>query len=65
MAYAICFDFPEVDDPVFAGIAGETYGFAPRLETALRFDDETAAINTLRNAYGDETRSYGVVVEVA
>lgn len=62
--FAICFDFPENDDPVFAGFAGDALGFAPTLRTAVKFDRETDAERTLQNGYGPSTRPYGVVVEV-
>lgn len=64
MSFAIAFDFPEADDPVFAGLTGDGgMGFAPTLATALRFTRELDAERTLENGYSGETRSYGVVVE--
>lgn len=64
MPYTICFDFPESDDPVFAGWAGDTLGIAPTLRTAARWADEDAAQAALDNSYGPTTREFGSVVEV-
>jgi len=64
MSYAICFDYPEADEPVFAGLAGDTFGFAPTLKTAIRFDTEEAAAQALENCYGEGSRPFGTVVEV-
>lgn len=65
MTWAICFDFPELDDPVFAGFVGDTLGIAPTLRTAATFTTEEAALRTLENSYGPDTREWGCVVEVA
>ena len=64
MSYTIAFDFPDVDDPVFAGIAKGALGFAPSLATAVKFTTENAALKTLESGYSDGTRRYGCVVEV-
>jgi len=66
--YAICFDFPELNgDPVFAGWTGSNpkqLGFAPKLETAAKWDSEEVAGNFLRNNWGEKISQYGTVVEV-
>ena len=62
--FAICFDFPEGGDPWFAALVKDGLGLTTDLSSALTWKDEVAAINTLRNGYGDETRRYGVVVEM-
>jgi len=66
MTFAICFDFPETPgQPLFAGwLYDGGLGFAPRLETAARFDTWEAAERTLENSYGRETRTFGTVVEL-
>lgn len=65
LRWAIVFDFPEVDDPVFAGWVGDVLGIAPTIETAARFDSEAVALRTLEHAYGPSVAQWGVVVEVA
>ena len=63
--YTICFDFPDSDEPLFAGWTGSgTLGLAPSLRTAAMWGSEKHAENALANAYGPETRKFGVVVEV-
>lgn len=63
--YAICFDFPEFDgEPLFAGWTGGIPRYARTLATAMRFPTDSEAEAMLRNSYGKETRTYGVVVEV-
>jgi len=64
MSYAICFDYPEADEPVFAGMHKGGLGWAPTLKTALIFENEEDAARTLENGYGEHTRAYGAVVEV-
>lgn len=64
MAFTICFDFPEADDPVFCGMTRDGLGWATSLESALKFSTETVAQRTLDGGYGPEARKYGVVVEV-
>lgn len=64
MTWAICFDFPELDDPVFAGFVGDTLGIAPTLRTAATFTTEEAARRTLESCFGAATREWGCVVEV-
>lgn len=66
MTYAICFDFPEEDDPVFAGFTGSgAMGFTPTLRTARRFSSEAITGQVLRNSYGPAVAKFGVVVEIA
>lgn len=62
--YAICFDFPEHPDPWFAKKLRDGAGFTTSLVDADKFSDETAAERMLKNAYGDNTRKWGAVVEV-
>lgn len=64
-AYLICFDFPDMDDPVFAGWAGEQLGIAWTMKTAARFESEEIAARWLENNYGAEMREWGTVVEAA
>lgn len=65
IAYLICFDFPEMPDPLFAGrLADGALGFAPTLKTAARFDDWEAAERTIANGYGGEAGRFASVVEV-
>lgn len=63
MKYAICFDFPEGGDPVFAADADGSPGWTFSLESARRFSSWAAADLFLKNAYG-KTAKYGTVVEV-
>lgn len=65
MTYAICFDFPEQTEPMFAGWVGDTLGVAPTLRTAARWETEQQAQQTLENNYAPSVREWGVVVEVA
>ena len=63
--YAICFDFPEWGEPLFAGMTAENvYSFARTLDTAAFYADEQTAERVLANGYGDEARKFGCVVEV-
>lgn len=62
MSYAIRFDFPELEQPLFAGKAEGAAGFAPSLRTADLYDDRDVAERVLQNAYGDEVRKLGRVV---
>jgi hypothetical protein len=62
--YAICFDYPEADDPYFAGEFKGGLGWAPTLATALLFDDEETAERTLENGYTPANQVYATVVEV-
>ncbi len=64
--YAICFDFPEMNgEPVFAGWLNGMLQFAPRLETAAKFDTEEIAERWLNNNWSSpEIKGYGTVVEV-
>jgi hypothetical protein len=63
--YAICFDFPELDDePLFAGWHQGAPGFAVELSTAMRFQTEAEAERSLVGMYGPVTRKYANVVEV-
>lgn len=65
MKFAICFDFPEMPDPLFAGwLHDGALGFAPTLKTAARFENWDAAERTIANSYGDETGQFASVVEV-
>jgi hypothetical protein len=53
MTFTICFDFPELDDPLFSGWCWDgTLGYAPQLATAAIFDTEEIAQRTLENSYG-------------
>lgn len=62
--YAICFDVPGLDDPVFAWRKpGEPFGVTSSLAAATRFEDEASAERTLQNSFG-AFRDCGVVVEV-
>lgn len=66
MTYAICFDFPEEDDPVFGWQKrGEPMGFTTNLANARTFASEKIAERVLLNSYGPAVRRHGVVVEVA
>jgi len=52
---------------VFAGWTGSNpkqLGFAPKLETAAKWDSEEVAGNFLRNNWGEKISQYGTVVEV-
>ncbi len=62
--YTICFDFPEHDEPVFAGWHKGGLGYAPTLATAARFATEEEAERTLENGYGPAMRECGAVVEI-
>ena len=62
--YAICFDFPDQQDPWFAGNVKDALGFVWKLEWATRFESEEAAARTLENGYGEGTRPFGCVVEI-
>lgn len=64
MTYAIRFDYPESDQPVYAGKHKGALGWAPTLATAIMFDDADAAHRTLENGYGTENRKWGRVVQV-
>lgn len=61
--YAIRFDFPESDEPLFAGRHQGALGWAPRLATALLFETAEAAKTLLENGYGDSGR-WARVIEV-
>ena len=63
MSYTVCFDFPELTDPMFAGWARDVLGFAPSLRTAAMFETEEAAQRAL-DGYSANTREWGCVVEV-
>jgi len=51
-AYAIRFDFPDTDEPLYAGDYGGALGFAPTLVTARLWDDAEVAQRFLKNGYG-------------
>lgn len=61
--YAIRFDFPERDEPLFAGEHKGALGWAPTLQTALLFDDADKAAAHLANGYG-AAKIYGRIVSV-
>jgi hypothetical protein len=61
--YLICFDFPELDEPVFAGWAGDAPGISPTMAGAMRFELEADAERFLANSYGPNIGEYGTVVE--
>jgi hypothetical protein len=60
--YAIRFDFPDSDAPIYAGDYNGAAGFAPTLATALVFADADGAVRFLRFAYSDGLVPYGRVV---
>lgn len=64
--YAIAFEFPESDGapPVYAGLAGGAYGWAPTLETALIWNDPESAERVLTNGYGPAMAECGRVVAI-
>jgi hypothetical protein len=65
VTFAICFDFPDEDDPVFAGFTESgAMGFASSLKASRRFSSEAIAGQVLRNSYGPAVAKFGVVVEV-
>lgn len=65
MTYALVFDFPEEDDPVFAGFTESgAMGFATTLKSARRFSSEAIAGQVLRNAYGPAVAKFGAIVEI-
>jgi hypothetical protein len=61
--FAIRFDFPEEDAPLFAGMYKDALGWAPTLRTALTYEDPEAAQRVLTNGYG-ETAVWGRVVQI-
>jgi hypothetical protein len=64
MPYMLCFDFPEANgEPMFGYRGVEGWGLTMSLASAERFVTEAIAERTLANAYGQETRSWGAVVE--
>lgn len=56
--YAICFDFPEQDDPWFAAQLRGGLGFTQSLVGALMFDSEADADRVLADRYPVEARSF-------
>jgi hypothetical protein len=64
MSYAVRFDFPESDQPLFAGLHKGAFGWAPTLATALIYDDADKAAAALENAYGENSKRFGRVVQV-
>lgn len=64
MTFTICFDFPEIDDPLFSGWCGNgTLGYAPTLRSAAFWDSEQVAQQFL-DSYGPSARKFGAVVEL-
>ncbi len=64
MSYAICFDFPDVDEPMFASVKqADGFRFVTSLANAGRFSSEDVAERVL-GSYLPENAKYGVVVEV-
>jgi hypothetical protein len=61
--YAIRFDFPEADEPVYAGPYKGAAGFAPSLLTADLFARREQAEALLANGYG-LAREFGRVVDL-
>lgn len=61
--FAVRFDFPEADGPVYAGAYKGAAGFAPTLLTADLFDTAEIAERFLRNGYGP-AREFGRVIDV-
>jgi hypothetical protein len=61
--YAIQFDFPDTDYPLFAGLYQGSLGWAPTLTTAKLFDTAEDAARILINGY-TAVRTYGQVIEV-
>lgn len=62
--FAIRFDFPGDDDPIFAGLHKGALGFAPSLQTAMLYGSSDEAYRYLHNGYGEETQKWGRVIEV-
>lgn len=63
MTYAIRFDFPDLDEPLYAGLHKGAAGWAPTLASAQFFDNADDAARLLKNAYG-ASQLYGRVVTV-
>jgi hypothetical protein len=63
MSYAIRFDVPDADEPIYAGMHKGALGWAPTLATAKLYDDPDHAARELANGYG-AMKAYGRVVTV-
>jgi hypothetical protein len=64
VTYAIRFDFPEADFPMFAGPYKGAAGFAPTLRSAWLYDDADVAARVLANSYGPNLSKFGRVFTV-
>lgn len=53
MTYAIRFDFPTEDGPLFGGLYQGACGWAPTLATAFMFEDADEARQLMTNGYGN------------
>jgi hypothetical protein len=62
MTYAIRFDYPESDEPLFAGLHKGALGWAPTLKTAMMFDSVEGAERIL--AGYSATARFGRVIQV-
>ncbi len=59
--WVIRFGFP--DEPIYyAGLYKDALGYAPQIETALKFSTEEAAKRMLANGYGESMQEFGTVV---
>lgn len=63
MTYAIRFDFPEAQTPLFCGETKGGLGFAPTLASAKLFEDVDVADRFLKNGYPGSA-TFGRVVQV-
>lgn len=62
--YAIRFDIPGEDKPIYAADHKGACGFAMTLRSAFLFPDEDVALRMLRNGYGEEWQKWARVIEV-
>jgi len=60
MSFGICFDFPELDGPIFAG--GDL--LTESIDQAHRFTGEDDALRRLAR-YPEDLSGYGAVIEFA
>jgi hypothetical protein len=61
--YAICFDFPEIQEPLFASWHQGELGFARNVGSSARFSTEESAASWLVK-FGPNVSKFGTVVEV-
>ena len=64
MRYAIRFDFPELDGPLYAGDSKGAAGFAPSLDSAFIYENREVADRTLTHAYPLSISTNGRVIAV-